>query len=85
LRVLSDRRILATHANWVRHRVSGDVTVIDVSPGNDWTRVRVWWPPTNQMGVTEYATFGFIEAKSLPEHDPISANARQLVEVASSE
>ena len=84
-RVLSDRRILATHANWVRHQVSGDVPVIDVSPGNDWTRVRVWWPPTNQMGVTEYATFGFIEAKSLPEHDQISANARQLINIANSE
>lgn len=84
-RVLSDRRILATHANWVRHQVSGDVPVIDVSPGNDWTRVRVWWPPTNQMGVTEYATFGFIEAKSLPEHDQISANARQLINIAISE
>ena len=81
-RVLSDRRILATHANWVRHRVSGDVPVIDVSPGNDWTRVRVWWPPTNQMGVTEYATFGFIEAKSPSEHDQISANARQLINIA---
>jgi surface antigen len=84
-RVLSDRRILATHANWVRHQVSEDVPVIDVSPGNDWTRVRVWWPPTNQMGVTEYATFGFVEANSPPEHDQISANARQLGEVAISE
>ena len=81
-RVLSDRRILATHANWVRHQVSEDVPVIDVSPGNDWTRVRVWWPPTNQMGVTEYATFGFVKANSLPEHDQISANARQLINIA---
>jgi hypothetical protein len=37
------------------------------------------------MGVTEYATFGFIEAKSLPEHDPISANARQLINIANNE
>ena len=81
-RVLSDRRILATHANWVRHQVSEDVPVIDVSPGNDWTKVRVWWPPANQMGVTEYATFGFVEANSPPEHDRISANARQLINIA---
>ena len=84
-RVLSDRRILATHANWVHHQVSENVPVIDVSPGNDWTRVRVWWPPANQMGVTEYATFGFVEAKSPPEHDRISANARQLINIAISE
>ena len=41
--------------------------------------------PTNQMGVTDYATFGFIEAKSPPEHDQSSANARQLVNIAISE
>ena len=81
-RVLSDRRVLATHANWVRHQVSEDVPVIDVSPGNDWTRARVWWPPTNQMGVTVYATFGFIEANRPSEHDQVSANTWQLDEVA---
>jgi surface antigen len=80
-RVLSDRRLLATHANWVRHQVSEDAPVIDVSPGNDCTRVRVWWPPTNQMGVTEYATFGFIEANPPSEHGQISVTARQLREV----
>lgn len=62
-RVLSERRILATHANWVRHQINKDVPVIDVSPANDWTRVRVWWPPSNQMGITVYPTFGFIEAR----------------------
>jgi surface antigen len=83
--LLSDRRILVTHGNWVRHQVNEDVPVIDVSPGNDWTRVRVWWPPTKQMGVTEYATFGFVEASRPSAHDQISANARQLGEVAISE
>ena len=83
-RVLSDRRILATHANWVRHQVSKDVPVIDVSHGNDWTSVRVWWPPTDQMGVTEYATFGFIEAGRARAR-PDLGHLRQLVEVASSE
>jgi hypothetical protein len=80
-RVLADRGILVTHANWVRHQVSEDVPMIDVSPGNDWTTVRVWWPPTKQMGVTEYATFGFIGASRPPDDDQISANAPQLVEV----
>ena len=59
--------------------------MIDVSTGNDWTRARVWWPPTYQLGVTDYATFGFIEASRLREHDQISAKTRQLVEVAISE
>ena len=59
-RVLSERQILVTHANWVHHRVSEDMPVIDVSPSNNWTMVRVWWPPSNRMGVTEYPTYGFI-------------------------
>ena len=37
------------------------------------------------MGVTEYTTFGLIEAKRPSEHDQISANARQLGEVPISE
>ena len=47
-RVLSERQILVTHANWLRDHVSEDAPVVDVSPDNDWTLVRVWWPPTNR-------------------------------------
>lgn len=44
--VLSARKILVDHANWpnaiVQHgAISHDVQVADVSPGNDWTGVRV--------------------------------------------
>lgn len=78
-RVVSDRQILVTHANWVRHQVSENVPVLDVSDGNDWTRVRVWWPPAGQIGVTEYATFGFIEADDPPRSDQIAANTQALI------
>lgn len=59
-KVVSSRRILVSHANWVRHRVSTDAPVIDVSANNDWSRVRVWWPPSNAMGLTVYPVHGFI-------------------------
>lgn len=59
-KVVSGRRILVSHANWVRHRVSTDVPVIDVSETNDWSLVRVWWPPTKTMGLTVYPVEGFI-------------------------
>jgi surface antigen len=59
-RVLSDRLILVDQANWVHHRVGKDDQVLDVSPENDWTAVRVWWPPSGALGVTTYATYGFI-------------------------
>jgi surface antigen len=63
-RVLSERQILVTHANWVHHRVSKDMPVTDVSPNNNWTMVRVWWPPSDRMGITEYPTYGFILSDS---------------------
>lgn len=84
-RVVSDREILVTHANWVRHRVSENVPVIDVSAGNDWTRVRVWWPPAGQMGATEYATFGFIAADDPPGRDQIATNTQTLIKSATRE
>jgi surface antigen len=45
-RVVSGREILVDHANWAgpgirRGTVMREVSVIDVSPGNDWTQVRV--------------------------------------------
>jgi hypothetical protein len=59
-RVKSDREILVTQANWEHGRVTADQPVIDVSPDNTWTSVRVWWPGTKQMGSSPYATHGFI-------------------------
>jgi hypothetical protein len=56
----SDREIRVTQANWMRHRVFVDMPVIDVSTDNDWTLVRVWWPPAGQMGATAYPAYGFI-------------------------
>lgn len=39
--VVNDREILVDHANWERNRISLDARVIDVSPDNDWSEVRV--------------------------------------------
>jgi hypothetical protein len=58
--ITSPRRILVTQANWLPYRITNDQPVLDVSPGNDWSAVRVWWPPAGQWGQTVYPTFGFI-------------------------
>jgi hypothetical protein len=52
------REILVTHANWANHgRVTRDVRVIDISPGNDWSELRVW----NGAGFGKvYPAHGFI-------------------------
>lgn len=81
-RVLSDRQILVTQANWVRHRVIADMPVIDVSPENDWTLVRVWWPPTGQMGTTEYPTYGFILPNRPVSSDQIAADTPAAIRIA---
>ncbi len=59
-RVVSDREIVVTQANWVPRRVSRGEPVVDVSPGNDWSVVRVWWAPSLGLGRTAYPTYGFI-------------------------
>lgn len=72
--VVSDREILVTQANWVQHRVIPDMPVIDVSPENDWRLVRVWWPPSGQMGATEYPTYGFILPHNAASRDQLVAD-----------
>jgi len=59
-RLVSSREIHVTQANWVHHRITRDEAVVDVSPDNDWSRVRVWWEPSNTLGSTVYSTYGFI-------------------------
>ncbi len=59
-RLVSSREVHVTQANWVHQRITRDEPVVDVSPGNDWTRVRVWWAPSNTLGSTVYSTYGFI-------------------------
>ena len=68
---VSDREIRVTQANWVHHRITRNEPVLDVSPGNDWSRVRVWWAPSNGLGSTVYPTYGFIApGRSRPQSAP---------------
>ncbi len=64
-KVLGPREILVDHANWSprngrRGQVERSVAVIDVSPANDWSQVRVWYEPVQDIGQTIYRTYGFI-------------------------
>jgi hypothetical protein len=59
--VVSDREIIVDHANWQNKReVDLGTPVLDVSPNNDWTMVRVWDIPSGQFGARTYAISGFI-------------------------
>jgi hypothetical protein len=80
--VVSRRQIMVTQANWVHHRITEDQPVIDVSEGGDWSLVRVWWPPSGQMGTSFYPAFGFIRPDRPSSHDRIIAATPAAVRVA---
>jgi hypothetical protein len=57
----SAREIRVDHANWLNDgAVYKDDPVVDVSPDNDWTEVRVWNPRANNWGTKTYLVQGFI-------------------------
>ena len=60
---LSRREILVDQANWWHGHISRHDLVRDISPHNDWTLVRVWWRPTDSLGVTPFQTYGFVGGK----------------------
>lgn len=76
-RVVNSREILVDHANWWgpganKNGISRNVPVIDVSPANDWTEVRVGLGSPGSFG-SVYPTYGFIYDR--PDNGVILANA----------
>ena len=60
-KILNEREILVDHANWLNNeRIHLATPVIDVSPDNDWSAVRVWYTPGAQYGAHVYPLSGFI-------------------------
>ncbi|MEW5729169.1 MAG: CHAP domain-containing protein [Pseudomonadota bacterium] len=65
-RVVSNRLVLVDHANWApagsegRGKVTQAVPVLDVSPRNDWSQVRVWYRPADDYGSKVYKAEGFV-------------------------
>ena len=51
-RIVSDREVLLTHANWSRRGgIERNVRAVDVSEAGDWSKVRVWYAPTGGLGI----------------------------------
>ncbi|WP_431270056.1 CHAP domain-containing protein [Dankookia sp. P2] len=63
-RLVSTREIWVDHANWASGAAKGrearDQPVQDISAGNDWSLVRVWFPPVNGYGASNWPALGFI-------------------------
>ncbi|MGX7952807.1 CHAP domain-containing protein [Tsuneonella sp. HG249] len=64
-RVIDSRTVLLDHANWSpidgrRGQIERGVKAIDVSPANDWSQVRVWYAPLQDLGTSAWPVAGFI-------------------------
>ena len=70
-RVVEKRVLLLTHANWSRQNgerghAEQDVTLYDVSPGNDWSEVKVWYRDSDGLGGSVYPVAGFVYGDGRP-------------------
>jgi hypothetical protein len=68
-RVVNARELRVDHANWAsgaaKGRIARDQPVRDISADNDWTLVRVWYPPVNDYGATAAPALGFVHPRTV--------------------
>ena len=79
-KVIDSRTVLLDHANWSpidgrRGQIERDVKAVDVSPGNDWSQVRVWYAPQGGLGTSAWPVHGFIYGKQAKLERPRIAAA----------
>ena len=59
--IVSSRELRVDQANWMNQgEITRNVPVLDVSPANDWSEIRMWWIPTGDWGARVYQAEGFI-------------------------
>ncbi|WP_435418439.1 CHAP domain-containing protein [Parerythrobacter aurantius] len=91
VRVIDARTVLLDHANWSpidgrRGQVERGVKAVDVSERGDWSEVRVWYAPLQDLGTTRWPVAGFIYAdgkasKATPD-TRLAAAPRQAPQVS---
>ena len=83
-KVVSDREVLLTHANWSRRgAIETNVRAIDVSDAGDWSMVKVWYGPQGDLGTSAYPTKGFIYSGHAPRGDMLDAPAPPSLQMVS--
>ncbi len=81
-RVIDARNVQIDHANWSsRGAISRNISVVDVSPRNDWTAVRVALGQRPEFG-SVYPTYGFIYDR--PDQGTMVANVGVAAPLATS-
>ncbi len=80
-KIISDREVRLTHANWSRGgAIERDVRAIDVSEAGDWSKVKVWYAPMGDLGLTAYPAYGFIYAEEDEGDAAPTARKQQFAE-----
>jgi surface antigen len=82
--IVSSREVLVSHANWSlihgrRGQIERNVRVIDVSEAGDWSKVKVWYAPLQDVGSSTYPLYGFIYNKSVKGDAPSVASKTRFV------
>ncbi|QDH15208.1 CHAP domain-containing protein [Oecophyllibacter saccharovorans] len=62
--VVDNRTILVDHSHWASAGISRNVKVVDVSPNNDWSAVRVALGDRTERLGSIYPTHGFIYSRT---------------------
>ena len=79
-KVVSDREVLLTHANWSRRgAVETNVRAVDVSDAGDWSKVKVWYAPQGGLGTSTYPTNGFIYSGKTPLLEKMVAPIKSMI------
>jgi surface antigen len=72
---VSDREITVDHANWLDDgAIYRDDPVVDVSPANDWSEVRVYNARAQAWGTRTYVVQGFIGPGRDSDDQRVAAN-----------
>lgn len=81
-RIVDSRTVLLRHANWSpingrRGQIEDNVKAVDVSQQNDWSRVRIWYAPIDNLGGTHWPVQGFIYGERVSEWTAKPAQIKQ--------
>ncbi|MEL7188882.1 MAG: CHAP domain-containing protein [Pseudomonadota bacterium] len=73
--IIDSRTVMLSHSNWStincrRGQIERNVPAIDVSPNNDWSKVRVWYQAIQAPGGTHWPLEGFIYASNAADPAP---------------
>jgi len=82
--VINSRKIIIDQSHWAQRGISRNVEVVDVSPENDWSSVRVELNGRSGTFGSIYPTYGFIYGRPSNGHSDDMMVASNTVEHAAS-